>query len=84
MCQDTLTPWSVCSSMHSTPPNGVCHTPKMQSELNGMECRSRSITAHSAQDWKQHREGRKSAVSLKPGFFLTPLWNMTVLNVPVH
>ena len=43
--------WSACCSMHSTPRNGVCHTPKMHSEWNGMECRSRSITVHSAQDW---------------------------------
>ena len=43
--------WSACSSIHSTPRNGVCHTPKMHSEWNGMECRSRSVTSHSAQDW---------------------------------
>ena len=28
--------WSACCSMHSTPRNGVCHTPKMHSEWNGM------------------------------------------------
>ena len=43
--------WSAYCSMHSTPQNGVRHTPKMHSEWNGMECRSRSITVHSAQDW---------------------------------
>ena len=47
--------WSACSSIHSTPRNGVCHTPKMHSEWNGMECRSRSITVHSAQDCPEVR-----------------------------
>ena len=45
--------WSACCSIHSTPRNGVCHTPKMHSEWNGMECRSRSVTSHSTQDWFQ-------------------------------